>query len=176
MGGSAIERGEKMNPRKYANVCAVTARLVPPSRESDSYRRSQRTSEMVNIDREIEISRLFEANYTDLLRFAALLGAEGYAEDIVAEAFCELYRRWQRHLPVRQREVLVHRYWLGFTETEVAKALGISVGSVKVHASRGMSRLAQALAELRLIVDRRARWRGICGGKGACTAAVRCGL
>jgi RNA polymerase sigma-70 factor (sigma-E family) len=45
-------------------------------------------------------------------------------------------------LPTRQREVLVLRYYLDLSEAEIADALGISRGSVKSHASRGISALA----------------------------------
>jgi RNA polymerase sigma factor (sigma-70 family) len=145
-----------------------------------------------------------------LLGYAIYLGAESDAEDIVAEAFYQLYKRWNglrdhdsalsylrsvvsyqvrmrirhlqvvrrhppgkipdaasaesevvvkedhqevvaalRQLPDRQREVLVHRYWLGRTEAEVAADLSISEGSVKTHVSRAMSSLTKALVALR---------------------------
>lgn len=44
----------------------------------------------------------------------------------------------------RQREVVVLRYFLDYTEAEIAQALGISRGSVKQHASRGLAALARA--------------------------------
>lgn len=50
-----------------------------------------------------------------------------------------------RALPVRQRQVLVMRYLLDLSEREIADELGISAGSVKTHASRGMAALARAL-------------------------------
>lgn len=183
----------------------------PGRRQNGADNKSRRAElDLRDIERGIEVSNLFEANYLMLLRFATLLGAENDAEDIVAEAFCELYKRWsglrdhdsalsylrsvisnqvrmrirhlrviRRHipwpepdaasaesevvvkedrrevsealsrLPMRQREVLVHRYWLGCTEVEVAKALGISVGSVKVHKSRAISSLEKTLDALR---------------------------
>jgi RNA polymerase sigma-70 factor (sigma-E family) len=46
-------------------------------------------------------------------------------------------------LPGRQRQVLVLRYYLDQTEAEIAEMLGISRGSVKTHASRGIAALAQ---------------------------------
>lgn len=156
-------------------------------------------------EREAAISRLFAIYYTPLLRLAALLGADD-PENIVAEAFYELYRRWRklratdsaeaylrsvvrnltrmriRHLqvarrhvdeadasdasaeskallnddqrvlisqlgrlPVRQREALVLRYWLGLREKEIAAEMGISVGSVKTHTSRGLAALTSAM-------------------------------
>ncbi|MGH8893342.1 MAG: SigE family RNA polymerase sigma factor [Actinomycetes bacterium] len=50
-----------------------------------------------------------------------------------------------RTLPRRQREVLVLRYYDGATEAEIAETLGIGVGSVKTHASRGLHAVADRL-------------------------------
>jgi RNA polymerase sigma-70 factor (sigma-E family) len=45
-------------------------------------------------------------------------------------------------LPSRQREVLLLRYFADLSEAEIAATLGISTGSVKTHAHRGLSTLA----------------------------------
>ena len=50
-----------------------------------------------------------------------------------------------RALPRRQSEVLVLRYWAGLSEREIAQTLGISAGSVKSAASRGMATLHRRL-------------------------------
>ncbi len=50
-----------------------------------------------------------------------------------------------RALPQRQREVLTLRYYLDFSEREIAQTLGISQGAVKSHASRGAVALRQLL-------------------------------
>lgn len=50
-----------------------------------------------------------------------------------------------RRLPTRQRECLVLRYYQGLTESEIAESLGISVGSVRTHTSRGMAALGRQL-------------------------------
>lgn len=52
-----------------------------------------------------------------------------------------------RTLPRRQREVLVLRYWSGLSEREIADTLGISTGSVKSSASRGMATLQTILSQ-----------------------------
>ncbi|WP_432190689.1 SigE family RNA polymerase sigma factor [Streptomyces sp. Tue6028] len=44
-------------------------------------------------------------------------------------------------LPLRQRAVVVLRYWEDLSEHQVAEVLGCSVGNVKSQASRGLSKL-----------------------------------
>ena len=46
-----------------------------------------------DLEREAAVTVLFDRHHADLVRMAVLLGADD-AEDVVAEAFCELYRRW----------------------------------------------------------------------------------
>jgi RNA polymerase sigma-70 factor (sigma-E family) len=46
-----------------------------------------------------------------------------------------------RQLPPRQRAVLVLRYFLDLSETETARELDVSVGTVKSTASRALDRL-----------------------------------
>jgi RNA polymerase sigma factor (sigma-70 family) len=50
-----------------------------------------------------------------------------------------------RGLPRRQREVLVLRFYEDATEAEIAETLGITAGSVKTHASRGLHAVADLL-------------------------------
>jgi RNA polymerase sigma-70 factor (sigma-E family) len=50
-------------------------------------------------------------------------------------------------LPVRQREVLVLRYYSDLTENDIAETLGISRGAVKSHASRGIRALRTSLED-----------------------------
>ncbi|WP_203337562.1 SigE family RNA polymerase sigma factor [Nocardioides limicola] len=50
-----------------------------------------------------------------------------------------------RQLPTRQREVLVLRYWADLSEAQIAETLGISPGTVKSTASRGLGALESLL-------------------------------
>lgn len=51
-------------------------------------------------------------------------------------------------LPDRQREVLVLRYYGDLSEADIAHALGISRGTVKTHASRGLTALRPSLEQV----------------------------
>jgi RNA polymerase sigma factor (sigma-70 family) len=44
-------------------------------------------------------------------------------------------------LPEGLREVIEHRYFLGLSEAETARALGIAVGTVKSRSARAIARL-----------------------------------
>jgi RNA polymerase sigma-70 factor (sigma-E family) len=48
-------------------------------------------------------------------------------------------------LPIKQRAVVVLRYWCDLSEQEIADTLGISTGTVKSHTSRAMTALRQHL-------------------------------
>lgn len=52
-------------------------------------------------------------------------------------------------LPLRQRQVLVLRYYLDQSEAEIAETLKISRGSVKTHSSRGLEALTGRLGAAR---------------------------
>ena len=51
------------------------------------------------------------------------------------------------HLPRRQRDTVVLRYFADLSESETAEALGVSTGTVKQHASRAMVTLKRELGE-----------------------------
>jgi RNA polymerase sigma-70 factor (sigma-E family) len=48
-----------------------------------------------------------------------------------------------QRLPYRQRAVIVARYWGGWSESEIAQALGCRRGTVKSLASRALDRLRE---------------------------------
>ncbi len=50
-----------------------------------------------------------------------------------------------RRLPYRQREVLVLRFYLDLTDAEIARAMGISPGTVRSRASRALTALGRSL-------------------------------
>ena len=77
-----------------------------------------------------------------------LPGVVGAAEiDGIASVFGDVVLETVRALPRRQSEVLLLRYYLDLSEAEIAETLGISTGSVKTHASRGLARLGDLLEE-----------------------------
>ena len=52
-----------------------------------------------------------------------------------------------RDLPRRQREVVVLRHLHGYTQDEVARALGVSTETVKTHLARGVAALRTTLGD-----------------------------
>ncbi|MFI9201790.1 SigE family RNA polymerase sigma factor [Streptomyces sp. NPDC053048] len=158
-------------------------------------------------ERSNAIANLFVTKYPGMLKLAARLGAEADAEDVVAEAFCQLYKNWDRlrsadaaagylrttvqnlarmrlrhlivarrytdpqwdepahsaehhailrydqravvqalrTLPPRQYQALVLRHWMDLQESQIAETMGISVGAVKSHISRGMTKLTRVM-------------------------------
>lgn len=54
------------------------------------------TLDLREAEREVAIARVFDQSHPQMVRLAVLLGAGPDAEDVVAEAFCQLYRRWPK--------------------------------------------------------------------------------
>jgi RNA polymerase sigma-70 factor (sigma-E family) len=67
--------------------------------------------------------------------------ADPHAEDRID------LQRALRALPKRQREAVTLRYLADQPEEAVAEVLGVSVGSVKTHASRGLAALRARLGD-----------------------------
>lgn len=62
-------------------------------------------------------------------------------------------------LPPRERQIVVLRHYSDLPEREVADLLGVSVGTVKSSASRGLATLRARLAEESVAADRKASTR-----------------
>jgi RNA polymerase sigma-70 factor (sigma-E family) len=55
------------------------------------------------LEREAALARLFELHYSSMLRLAVLLGADD-PENVVAEAYYQIYRKWRRLRDVEAAE------------------------------------------------------------------------
>lgn len=84
-----------------------------------------------------------------LRRRRTVRGHQPQAPDPIGGADVDLMAKAQRDalvfalgaLPRRQKEVLVLRYWSQLSEAEIAASLGVSVGTVKTSARRGLAAL-----------------------------------
>lgn len=97
---------------------------------------------VVNLSRSVIRRRQVARKHLKVAEPEAAPGADEYAvlRDEHRETLAAV-----RTLPRRQQEVLVLRYWSGLSEREIAQTLGISQGSVKSAASRGIATLAGTL-------------------------------
>jgi RNA polymerase sigma factor (sigma-70 family) len=64
-------------------------------------------------------------------------GVDGGARIVISGAL--------KRLPRRQREAIVLRFYGGMTESEIAVAMGVSIGAVKTHLHRAHAALSEAL-------------------------------
>ncbi|MGW5673592.1 sigma-70 family RNA polymerase sigma factor [Streptomyces sp. NPDC003860] len=69
-------------------------------------------------EREAALARLFEAHYTSMLRLAALLGADD-PENIVAEAYYEIYRKWRKLRDVARAEAYLRSVVCNLTRMRI---------------------------------------------------------
>ena len=104
--------------RGYAEAWVVR---VAGNLAIDTWRRMQRVDTAADTDRHAETSP----------------GPTGQRIDL---------HRALESLSRRQREVIVLRFLADLPEADVARALGCSVGSVKQHASRGLTTLRNTMA------------------------------
>jgi RNA polymerase sigma-70 factor (sigma-E family) len=88
------------------------------------------------IRRERRLSAVADATTAESAESAVLLGEEH--REVLAAV---------RRLPDRQREALVLRFYLGVSEEETARAMGISRGTVKSSTSRALAALGRMLKE-----------------------------
>ncbi|MFJ4688909.1 RNA polymerase sigma factor [Streptomyces sp. NPDC088789] len=60
-------------------------------------------SDPAELEREAALARLFDVHYSSMLRLAVLLGADD-PENVVAEAYYQIYRKWRRLRDVEAAE------------------------------------------------------------------------
>jgi RNA polymerase sigma-70 factor (sigma-E family) len=102
-----------------------------------AYLRTAVTNRCRSYHRRAYVRRRYEAGLSrrePVVADHALLGSE-HAEVLDAV----------RRLGRRQREVVILRYWCDLSDTETARVLGISAGTVRSTASRAHARLASML-------------------------------
>ncbi|MGI5424923.1 sigma-70 family RNA polymerase sigma factor [Streptomyces sp. CA-179760] len=77
-------RRRENSPTAAPAVPAPAAVPLPPA-----------AADPADLEREAGVARLFEAHYSSMLRLAVLLGADD-PENVVAEAYYQIYRKWRR--------------------------------------------------------------------------------
>jgi RNA polymerase sigma-70 factor (sigma-E family) len=99
---------------------------------------------VVNRSRSVLRHRGVRASY----RPPPVADGSGADEDVLVSERRACVLEALRRLPERQREVLALRYYLDLSEADIARTLGISRGSVKSHASRGVTALRSVMEDV----------------------------
>ncbi len=111
-------------------------RLQEPERAAGYLRRS-----VVNGCRSVQRHQRVERRHLRLLARDDVAPGDTQGDSAEHDAVVRVLRA----LPLRQREVLVLRYWQDASEADIARTLRISPGAVKTHASRGLAAVRAAL-------------------------------
>ncbi len=144
---SMIRLAEKYADRPPAELPLVFQRILSNA-TMDWFRRQRvRNAVMQNLSS-------FEADGDDGGDFDLLemlesadgqLGAESAADTVGRQQVLLIIETEVGHLPARQREAFLLRYWEELDVAETAAVMGCSEGSVKTHCSRAVHALAKAL-------------------------------
>lgn len=110
----------------------------PRAREHDPLGYARRTLANARIDSWRKHRREQLASPESLPEHSVASGADGHAER-------ERLVRALLQIPARRRRVVVLRYLMDLSEREVADDLGVSVGTVKSTAARGLAQLRTIL-------------------------------
>ena len=86
-----------------------------------------------------------EFNLLEVLKID-VAGTEGAEDTANRKEILKVIEEEIGHLPTRQREAFLMRYWEELDVAETAAAMGCSEGSVKTHCSRAVASLAKALS------------------------------
>jgi len=103
---------------------------------------------VVNRSRSVLRHRGVQGRYADRLTSVEDVHLPGADEHAVASERRTAVLDALRALPQRQREVLALRYYLDLSEADIARTLGISPGTVKSHASRGVAALRTRMEDV----------------------------
>ncbi len=140
-----IRLAEKYFDRPAAELPLVFQRILSNA-TMDWFRRQKARNAVVRNFSEFE--PFGEEGDFDLLEtLASATGSSGEsASDAVSRSqVLVLIEEAVEHLPARQREAFLLRYWEELDVAETAFVMGCSEGSVKTHCSRAVHALAKAL-------------------------------
>jgi DNA-directed RNA polymerase specialized sigma24 family protein len=89
----------------------------------------------------------FEAEFASLHRYLARRLGASAADDLAEETFAVAFRSWARLDPERPVRPWLHA-WAELTDSEIAVALGLPLGTVRSRLSRRREKLRNRLSEV----------------------------
>lgn len=143
---SMIRLAEKYFDRPPAELPLLFQRIVSNA-TMDHFRRQKVRNAHVRNFSDFESSD--EDGDFDILEaletLDATAGTESAADSVSRAQILLVIESEVQHLPGRQREAFLLRYWEELDVAETAQVMGCSEGSVKTHCSRAVHALAKAL-------------------------------
>ena len=104
-------------------------------------------SDPADLEREAGLARLFELHYSSMLRLAVLLGADD-PENVVAEAYYQIYRKWRRLRDTEAAEAYLRSTVCNLTRMRI-RHLQVARKHVEKPASEELVASAESTALLR---------------------------
>jgi RNA polymerase sigma-70 factor (ECF subfamily) len=140
-----IRLAEKYFDRPAAELPLVFPRILSNA-TMDWFRRQKARNAVMRNFSEIE-SHAPEGDFDLLETLQDLSGASGESasETVSRSQVLAVIEQAVEHLPARQREAFLLRYWEELDVAETAQVMGCSEGSVKTHCSRAVHALAKTL-------------------------------
>jgi RNA polymerase sigma-70 factor (ECF subfamily) len=141
-----IRLSEKYADRPAAELPLLFQRIVSNA-TMDWFRRQKVRNAVVRNFSEFE-SASSEGDFDILETLEALgssLESESASDSVSRAQILQVIDDEVAHLPARQREAFLLRYWEELDVAETAASMGCSEGSVKTHCSRAVHALAKAL-------------------------------
>ncbi|MFJ9657884.1 sigma-70 family RNA polymerase sigma factor [Streptomyces griseoflavus] len=90
-----MRRGEHPPARTAPPPAPAAPAAPPPTAAAPAAPPGPAVTAPADLEREAGVARLFELHYSSMLRLAVLLGADD-PENVVAEAYYRIYRKWRR--------------------------------------------------------------------------------
>lgn len=134
-----LESAEEVTQDAFVKLLSGSGTYRIEQGKEAAYLRSMVLNGARSALRKRRVRRAHKPEPPGLMAAAEVRGVQSAEHDRILAAL--------RTLPERQASVLVLKFYLDLSESQIADTLGIARGSVKSHTHRGLAKLARLLEE-----------------------------